>query len=131
MTVIRPIAFLVALLALAACHKAPSPDELAARAAKAYYGQLISGRYDDFVAGSYLPYRMPDGYRRQLVDNARMFAAQQETEHKGIKKVVATDAKADTVRSVANVYLRLYYGDGTSEEVVVPMVRHNHMWYMR
>lgn len=127
----RRVAFLIVVLALVSCHKAPSPDEIAARAAKGYYEQLIGGRYDDFVAGTYLPYRIPDSYRRQLVDNAKMFVDQQKAERQGIKKVDATDAKADTVRRVANVYLRLYYGDGTSEVVVVPMVEHNHIWYMR
>ena len=42
------------------------------------YDQLLAGKYEDFVAGTYMPYKIPDSYRKQLEDNARMFVAQQE-----------------------------------------------------
>ena len=114
-----------------ACKKAPTPAEIAAHAAKGYYDQLLAGKYEDFVAGTYMPYKIPDSYRRQLVDNARMFVAQQDQEHKGIKKVKILDAKADTVKHVANVYLIFEYGDNTHEEVCVPMVEKKGVWYTR
>ena len=114
-----------------ACKKAPTPAEIAAHAAKGYYDQLLSGKYEDFVAGTYMPYKIPDSYRRQLVDNARMFVAQQKQEHRGIKKVKILDAKADTVKHVANVYLIFEYGDSTREEVCVPMVEKKGVWYTR
>ena len=106
-----------------ACKKAPTPAEIAAHAAKGYYDQLL--------AGTYMPYKIPDSYRKQLEDNARMFVAQQEQEHRGIKKVKILDAKADTLKHVANVYLIFEYGDSTREEVCVPIVEKKGVWYTR
>lgn len=127
----RYAAVAACLLEVVACKEAPTPDKIAAHAAKSYYDQLVAGKYDDFVAGTYMPYKIPDSYRRQLVDNARMFVAQQEQEHRGIKKVKILDAKADTVKHVANVYLVFEYGDSTREEVCVPMVEKKGVWYTR
>ena len=38
---------------------------------------------------------------------------------------------AKTVRRVANVFIVFAYGDSTTEEVLVPMVLHKGVWYMR
>lgn len=107
------------------------PAQVAANAAKVYYEQLLQGDYGAFVDGRYQPNRLPQGFREQLVANAKMFIGQQEKEHKGIKTVVVTDAKADTASHVANAFLTFVYGDGTKEEVLVPMVESKGVWYMR
>lgn len=121
-------------LLLVACSSAPSGPtaaQLAAQAAKVYYEQLLQGDYPSFVDGRYQPNRIPRGYRDQLIANARMFIGQQEKEHKGLKAVEVTDARADTAKHVANAFLTFHYGDSTKEEVVVPMVEHGGVWYMR
>jgi len=74
---------------------------------------------------------MPEGYRQQLITNAKMFVGQQKDAHKGIKSVELTDANADTTRHVANAFLTLTYGDGDKETVVVPMVESGGTWLMR
>ena len=51
--------------------------EVAGRAAKAYYDQLLHGDYNAFVAGRYQPDSIPAAYREQLVANAKMFLGQQ------------------------------------------------------
>ena len=114
-----------------ACKKAPTPAEIAAHDAKAYYDRLLAGDHAGLVAGHYEHDKIPDSYRKQLEDNARMFVAQQEQEHRGIKKVKILDAKADTLKHVANVYLIFEYGDSTREEVCVPMVEKKGVWYTR
>ena len=81
-------------------------------------------------------------YREQLETNMKMFLGQQEREHKGIKSVkkvkgtltCPTDAEGqpkDTAHLSANAFLIFNYGDNTSEQVVVPMVRVNGTWMMR
>ncbi len=130
----RRLFFFLLFPLLAACSGKPSgPDEasLAAQAAKVYYDQLLKGDYGSFVDGRYQPTPMPESLRQQLIANAKMFLAQQEKDHKGIKSVSVTDGRADTAKHVANAFLTFTYGDGTKEQVVVPMVEVKDVWYMR
>ena len=122
--------FFVALLAVA-CSSGPDPGEVAAQAAKEYYTQLLAGKYEHYVDGFYRPDSIPPSYRRQLIDNAKMFVGQQKDERRGILDVRVLNAVADTTKRSANVFLIFAYGDSTSEEVVVPMVQHRGVWYMR
>ena len=122
--------FFVALLAVA-CSSGPDPGEVAAQAAKEYYTQLLAGKYEHYVDGVYRPDSIPPSYRRQLIDNAKMFVGQQKDERRGILDVRVVNAVADTTKRSANVFLIFAYGDSTSEEVVVPMVQHRGVWYMR
>ena len=63
-------------MAFVACSSELKTDELAANTARAYYDYLLQGQYDDFVAGMDGYEDMPESYRQQLVDNAKMFVAQ-------------------------------------------------------
>lgn len=130
----RKLLFFLFFPLLAACSGKPSgPDaaQLAANAAKTYYEQLLKGDYGSFVDGRYQPTELPESYRQQLIANAKMFVGQEEKEHKGIKNVAVADGRADTARHVANAFLTFTYGDGTKEQVVVPMVEVKDVWYMR
>ena len=130
----RKLLFFLFFPLLAACSGKPSgPDaaQLAANAAKTYYEQLLKGDYGSFVDGRYQPTELPESYRRQLIANAKMFVGQEQKEHKGIKSVAVADGRADTAKHVANAFLTFTYGDGTKEQVVVPMVEVKDVWYMR
>lgn len=122
---------LLLFTALCACEHKPEPGDVAAQAAKAYYMLLLEGKYDAYVDGHYRPDSIPSGYREQLIANAKMFVGQQNEDHHGIKDVTVVDAKADTVKRVANVFLVFHYGDSTTEQVVVPMVYSRQMWYLK
>ena len=125
--------FLLFQLFVACSGKPSGPDaaSLAAQAAKVYYDQLLKGDYGSFVDGRYQPTRIPESLRQQLIANAKMFVAQKEKEHNGIQSVSVTDGRADTAHHVANAFLTFSYGDGTKEQVVVPMVEVKKVWYMR
>ena len=130
----RKLLFFIFFPLFVACSGKPSgPDaaQLAANAAKTYYEQLLKGDYGSFVDGRYQPTEMPESYRQQLIANAKMFVGQEEKEHKGIKSVAVADGRADTAKHVANAFLTFTYGDGTKEQVVVPMVEVKNVWYMR
>ena len=77
-----------------------------------------------------ISFSIPASYHEQLVANAKMFLGQQDG-HDGIKEVKYVIAKADTSKHVADVFLKFVYGNGTAEEVIVPMVEHKGVWYMR
>lgn len=121
----------VLLLSLAACRKQVDPAQMAAVAAKGYYDLLLEGNYEAYVDGFHYPDSIPASYRRQLLDNARMFIANQREAHKGIKRVEVTTAKADTATRSANVFLLFVYGDSVKEQVLVPMVESRGQWKMR
>ena len=114
-----------------ACASGPAAGEVAAQAAKVYYEQLLAGKYEHWVDGFYRPDSIPASYRRQLIDNAKMFVGQQKEERRGILDVRVVNGVADTAKHSANVFLLFAFGDSTSEEVVVPMVQHRGVWYMR
>lgn len=123
---------LFCIMSLFSCkEKAPDPGYYAGIAAKGYYDLLLEGKYDEFVAGQNMPHRIPEGYRQQLVLNAKMFVEQQKDEHRGMKDFQILDAKADTAHHVADVYLTVTYGDSTKEQIVVPMVEVENKWKMR
>lgn len=107
------------------------PSDVAAHAAKQYYDYLLEEKYEAFVDGQYRPDAIPDSYRSQLIENVKMFVGQQKKEHRGIKEVRIVDAQADTAQHAANVFLLFAYGDSTSEEINVPMVEHEGIWYLR
>lgn len=122
----------IAFIALAiACTKEIDQGEVAARVAKHYYDTLVAGHYDAFLEGTYQQDSIPKCYRDLLLDNAKMFIAQQQTEHQGIKEVRVIRHRADTAKHTADVFLLLTFGDSTSEQIVVPMIQHKGTWLMR
>lgn len=128
------------LPALASCgHKSaepvgPSTDSLAAeagRAAKGYYDQLLAGQLDNYVAGLDGTQKATAIYRQLQRDNARLFLHRQDTLHQGIKAVEVDSTHFSAKDSTARVFLRMSYGDGTKERVLLPMLCRKGVWYMR
>lgn len=119
----------ILLLAFAGCSHI-NHGEIAAQTAKQYYDTLMQEKYEIFVDGKYKPDSIPDSYRAQLVDNAKMFIQQQNL-RKGIVKVQVDSGVADAKNSTANAFLTIVYGNNTRENIVVPMVKHGVKWYMK
>ncbi|MCR5077837.1 MAG: hypothetical protein K6A82_07360 [Prevotella sp.] len=119
---------------LAACgsgKKDIDQGELAARAAKLYYEQLLEGKYEAFLEGENRPDSLPDGYKGQLLLNLRQFVAQQDSLHRGIDSISIASSVFSAKDSTASAFLIFHYGDRTSEQVVVPMVKKKGVWMMR
>ncbi|MGP1597304.1 MAG: hypothetical protein ACTTH4_09965, partial [Prevotella denticola] len=113
-------------LLLAACgSKKEEVDqrELAARAAKLYYEQLLEGKYEAFLEGENRPGKLPDGYRKQLLINLQQFMEQQKSQHKGIDSISLASSVFSEKDSTASAFLLFHYGDKTTEQVVVPMIK--------
>ena len=126
--------FLFALpFLLMACSKKKEVDqgELAARAAKLYYEQLLEGKYEAFLEGENRPGKLPDGYRKQLLINLQQFIEQQKSQHKGIDSISLASSVFSEKDSTASAFLLFHYGDKTTEQVVVPMIKRKGVWMMR
>ena len=124
------IALATALMLIAGCGRS-NRGEQAARTAKLYYDALLEGKYEEFVDGIYHRDSIRQQYRRELIDNARMFVGQQQEEHRGIREVRVSDYKIDSISSDCSVFLVFAYGDSTSEEVLVPMTEKDGIWLMK
>ena len=123
----------VVLLAvlMEACKEAPKTEDVVGQTAKTYYEMLLRGDFELFVDGTYRPDSIPASYREQLVANAKMYSNEQQEAHKGIQRVEVIRARVDTAQHSGNVFLMLSYGDSTKEQIVVPMVCHDGVWYMK
>ena len=127
----KKLLYLFVAMVIVACTSSLDEGEVAARAAKEYYGYLLQGNIASFVDGHYRPDSIPDTYREQLITNTKMYVNQQNEEHRGIKDIRIVDTKTDMQKHAANVFLVLSFGDSTSEEIVVPMVESAGVWYLR
>ncbi len=127
----KKLLYLFVAMVIVACTSSLDEGEVAARAAKEYYGYLLQGNIASFVDGHYRPDSIPDTYREQLIANTKMYVNQQNEEHRGIKDIRIVDTKTDMQKHAANVFLVLSFGDSTSEEIVVPMVESGGVWYLR
>ena len=121
------------ILIAASCGKSEKTDDgmIAAHAAKLYYENLIRGKGDQFLDGTDMPDTIPDDYRRQLLKNFEQFCVRQKEEHKGIDSVSINHAEFFEKDSTASVFLLLHFGDSTTEQIVVPMLKKKGLWIMR
>ena len=131
--IMLPFLFALALLLAACGSKKEEVDqgELAGRAAKLYYEQLLKGQYEAFLGGENRSEKLPDNYRKQLLTNLRQFIEQQKKEHEGIDSVSLASSVFSEKDSTASAFLLFHYGDKTTEQVVVPMLKKHGVWMMR
>lgn len=123
----------VALLLAACGGKKQDIDQgkLAAKAAKHYYEQLLKGDYEAFLDNENRTNNLPDNYRKQLLLNLKQFVAQQDSVHHGIDSITLGASHFSAKNNTASVFLLFCYGDKTTEQVVVPMVKERGKWILR
>ena len=123
----------VALLLAACGEKKKNVDQgkLAAKAAKHYYEQLLKGDYEAFLNNENRTNNLPDNYRKQLLLNLKQFVARQDSVHHGIDSITLGASHFSAKDNTASVFLLFYYGDKTTEQVVVPMVKEHGKWILR
>lgn len=133
--------FVFSLIGIMACSSDASQEKRAMTTAQKYYEQLVAGDYGSFVEGSVNSQdSLPAGYREQLMLNAKMYIERMQKEHQGILSVKAMRAKVDTLKApnsdeieaiTARAFLSLGFADSTKEEILVPMVLKDDVWYLR
>ena len=123
----------VALLLAACGEKKKNVDQgkLAAKAAKHYYEQLLKGDYEVFLNNENRTNNLPDNYRKQLLLNLKQIVALQDSVHHGIDSITLGASHFSAKDNTASVFLLFYYGDKTTEQVVVPMVKEHGKWILR
>ena len=123
----------VALLLAACGEKKKNVDQgkLSAKAAKHYYEQLLKGDYEVFLNNENRTNNLPDNYRKQLLLNLKQFVALQDSVHHGIDSITLGASHFSAKDNTASVFLLFYYGDKTTEQVVVPMVKEHGKWILR
>ena len=124
------------LTSLVSCSEKRSPEEVAQaeamEVAQACYDHLLKGDYEGFLSFRNDIDNIPAELRSQIADAMKMYIDTEERLHGGIKSVKATKAQMDSTLNVMKVFLILNYGNGTNEEVVVPMVTDaNGQWRMK
>lgn len=130
------VGFVVVLFSfsLSSCkeEKPATPQEqIAGRAAVQYYGYLQHRDFPAFVDGTYFGKPIPKEYRALLEKNAENFVHDQDSLRRGIKSVKFSRANLMNDTTLAAVYLNISFGDSTTEEVLVPMIKRKDVWYMK
>lgn len=121
------LAFCAALMV--GCHRGEA--EKAGRVAQIAYERLFKGKAEALVDVTYHNGAIPDGYREQLLLQARQFIEQQDSLHQGVTKVVLLRTELDAEKQTAIAFLQFDFGDKMSEEVAVPMIKSDDKWYLQ
>lgn len=114
-------------IAIVSCTKEPkAPAESAAE----YYKALAAEDYESFVNGMYSTSHVADSYRKEKLLIVKQFYKGQVSENGGIKEATAS---RDTIYDdgSADAFLNISYENGTTEEIVVAMVREGETWKMK
>lgn len=129
----RGIAFrIMVFMSFVSCgDNSVKPEEIALQAAKVYYDRLLQGDYNAYVDGTLHGDSVPPAYRQQLVLNMQMFMERQEREHGGISAVTPLRAVMDSSTNSVNAFLTILYADSVREEIVVPMMEREGVWYLK
>ncbi len=111
---------------ISSCSSSLSPEEVAQAeamaVAQACYDRLLSGDYDGFLAFRQGMDSLPEDYRQQMIGIYRQYIDSEEHMHRGIRQATAIRAQMDTTMNIMQVFMLLNYGNGSQEEIVVPMV---------
>ena len=126
---------LMSMMLLASCAKAPednSPEYQASQAAKKCYETLyLEGHTTAFLDGRASATVMPPAFRKDLLQTYNRHVRQVQAERQGVRAVEVARAQVDSILHVTDVFLTLTYGDGSKEEILVPMVQLDGQWRMK
>ena len=106
-------------------HSKPEDVVLAA------YNNLIKGEYEKYVMNVQSCDSITEKYRKSLVASAKQFMAREKEEKGGITGVSVVNTKTNEAGTYSLVMLTLTYGDSTSEEVAVQVVKVDGSWRRR
>lgn len=104
----------------------PTDEEVAG-----FYALYTRGDYAAFVAAMASCDDKPQDYRHQMEMLFKQHAAQAEQEKGGIKAVAVGRMEAHRGNTMVNAFLDVTYQDGTTEEVMLPLVFVGNKWRLR
>ncbi len=118
-------------LLFASCRKDVMSEKVAEKVATQYFSYLLSGDYETYVGVSYREIPLPEGVQDELVDNLKMWAAEQEKARQGIRKAEVKEVEVNPTDSTANVFMTITYGNDTQEIILLPLIMKGGLWYVR
>lgn len=124
----------LACLALQSCHRSGADmakdksGEGVDSMAVACYKMQAEGRFDDYVKAMKSCDKMPADYQHRMVMMLRHHQKQVLEEKKGVKDVAVLRTEMHNQGRMANVFLNVTFNDGTTEEVIFPMVYDGQRW---
>ena len=130
----RLISFVTSFIlfsSLFSCNGVLTPEEQASLAAKGYYEHLVAGEYDAYLDGVIGMTEAPADYRQQQRVAIEQFMKRLTEQHKGINSIEVSSVKTDSTLHCTNVFLLICFTDSTQEEICVPMVQKNGLFWMR
>ena len=132
----RAVAVLAAGLLMVGCggSDAPQTEEQKASlvAKECYEGLYINGHPELFLNGRIDAAQMPQSFRQQLLSGYSKHLRQVESQRRGVRSIEVASAQRDSTLNLVQVFLTFHYGNGSQEEIVVPMVQATDgSWHMK
>lgn len=124
----------VLTLALTGCRKGADTAETTAddasadSAAVAFYQMRADGRYEEYIDAMESCDKMPADYKKRTLTMLRHHDRYIKEEKGGVKGVTALRSETHDKGRMANVFLKVSYGDGSHEEVLFPVVYDGKRW---
>ena len=128
--IMRPLFAFFACLLFASCgnrsntsieDNGPKEEEILS-----LYKLYTSGNYNAYVDAMQSCDDKPETYRQEMKD-----ALKQHEEHKGVKHVKLERTEVHDKGNMSNAFLNVSYGDGSTEEIMIQLVRNKNRWRIR
>ena len=133
--IMRPLfAFFAGLLLLSCGNKSntsienngPKEEEILS-----LYKLYTSGNYNAYVDAMQSCDDKPETYRQEMKDALKQHARYIDEEHKGVKHVKLERTEVQDKGNMSNAFLNVSYGDGSTEEIMIQLVRNKDRWRIR
>ncbi len=103
-------------------------DASADSAAVTFYQMRANGRYEEYIDAMESCDKMPSDYKQRTLTMLRHHDRYIKEEKNGVKEVKALRSETHDNGRMANVFLKVTYGDGSAEEVLFPVVYDGKRW---
>lgn len=125
------------LMLAASCSNTMKDDPLLVKApeekkVEKLYAPFQEGNYEEFVDNMLSVREKSAGYREQMVHMMKQHAAKEIELHQGLNsmKVLRVEQSPQN-RLYAEAYLQMYYADGTTEQVCIPLIYQDGRWWLK
>ncbi len=89
----------------------------------------VEGKYEKYVERIHSCINKPEDYKARMIELHRQHAAEQAEDGKQITSFSVGKMTQHDEGRMVNVYLCVSYADGTSEEIIFPMVFFDGNWW--
>lgn len=123
---------LLAVLTLLSCQSEETREEKKYDYVTELYAPYLAGNCEEYAQNMLSVQDKTEAYRQQVVDMLRQQRALTDSLHMGVTKVQVLKVESPAVNpDYAEAYLQLCYGDHSSEQVILQLVRKHDKWWVR